>query len=229
MLGVIGAAAAATGCKDIPFAADTSTRFLINAPDTGTADRTSLTPIAVALDPLLPRAQQQVVLTTTAGSFAGVAAGSPVTALADSLDSARVYLVAPSDTALALITAQSAGVSRTKIIRFRRARPDVVQVTTDSFATDSGFAKAVVVTVLLRRTVGVPSPNLQVHLSATQGIGTTPIGQFSAADVASDAQGGATARFIVGSSNYHGPVTLTATTSAQTGAAISGSTVIQVR
>ena len=118
------------------------------------------------------------------------------------------------------------GTMATRLMTFRRAMPDVVDVVPAQLTLTTGTGHELAVTATLRRTVGKPSPGLRVTFTSadtTEAHG--PRGAFLPATTVSDANGIATTRFSIADTSYHGPLTLRATVAPS---GIIGETVIQV-
>jgi hypothetical protein len=200
--------------------------LVLELPDTATADGTSLTAVAVAIDTATtPADKRTVTITTSAGVFA-TSGTATATAEPDQAGVARTLLRAPADSTAAIVSAAVNGITTTGIITFRRAMPDAVDLAPTQLTLVAGSTHEITVTATLRRTVGQPSPAIRITFTSAD---TTSAhgarGIFLPATTVSDAKGVATARFTIADTSYHGPLTLRATAAP---AGVSGDATVQI-
>lgn len=199
--------------------------IILQVADTGTADGASLITIAVVIDTMIPPGKRTVTLTTSAGVFA-ISGTATATTEPNESGVARTLLRAPNDSTTALVGATVDGTTATKLLTFRRAMPDVVDVAPAQLTLTSGTAHELTLSATLRRVVGRPSPGLRVTFTSADTTEVhSPRGAFLPAITVSDANGIATTRFSIADTSYHGPLTLRATVAPS---GIIGETVIQV-
>ena len=123
-----------------------------------------------------------------------------------------MLLRAPSDTARAIITASAGPSVRTRVIAYRRAQPESMQLVPARFALTAGPTNDVTVTATVRRVVGTPSPGVRVLFTAVDStVARAAHGQFTSA-APTDASGAVTVRFTMGADPYVGPLLMRAVT-----------------
>ncbi|MGH9236567.1 MAG: hypothetical protein ACRD3G_00890 [Vicinamibacterales bacterium] len=196
------------------------------------ADGATVTPIIAEISATLPAARRAVTFTTTLGRFVGDPGdeeeeGKTSTVVsADGGDRAVAYLRGPSSgVGTAFVTASvDAGpaVSATTSVRYVRAVPTQVLVTSNSATVHADFTSApITVTATLVRDIGVPTEGTVVTFKAVD-VNGVERGIFTKVQ-RSNAQGVATAEFSAGDFAALGPMTITATAEG-----VSGSTTVQV-
>jgi len=219
----VALAALALACYEVTIPAPRP--ILLQLPDTGTADGASLLALTVAIDTTIPADRRTVALTTSAGTFATNGAAT-ATAAPDAAGIARTLLRAPTDSTTAVISATVNGATATKLVAFRRAMPDAVDVVPAQLTLMAGAAHELTVTANLRRAVGKPSPALRVTFTtADTTAGHNTRGAFLPTTALSDANGVATTRFTIADTTYRGPLTLRATVAPS---GVAGEAVIQI-
>lgn len=176
----------------------------VTAPAEAPADGASTTLFRVAVATGL--AGQTVHFTTTQGTFAGTASAptvdSPV--LADSTASAS--LVSPLILVDATVTASINGQAREAQVRFTRALPQQLVVTTDATTVSAAAGTKVTVTVRMIRDRGTVTPGTTATFTAASG--GVAAGSFQSIGV-SDSTGTLTADWFPGTTTPVGPVTIT--------------------
>ena len=171
----------------------------------------------------LPSEERFVTFETTGGAFSpeGVemikvrAENEPVTA----------YLRSPSKVGTAFLRATVNNVSDATSVKFVRALPSRMMVTTDRPAIEANFRDRTMVIASLLRDIGTVTPGTVVHFSATDTHGN-PFGFFTNMTL-SDKDGAATAEFTAGPNVPHGPATITAVVEVE-GEKISDTATIQI-
>jgi hypothetical protein len=176
------------------------------------ADGASIVNLRVDVDTLV-RPVPKVDLTTTLGSFLGASSLGAVSLTPNDSGIVRVQLKAPADSGTAIVSASSAGVTRTIQVPFAKASAQSIQVTTDGFVLKPGLANSTTVTATLFRSIGAPSPGSVVTFFADTGVARDgTFGQFSSRTVTTSTSV-ATSRFTVGQTTYAGVVTIWAVSS----------------
>jgi hypothetical protein len=220
LLAVIACNAQITDPSKTPAAVVLPGLLSVTAPTDAPADGATLIRVQATVDTSLKGDARIVKFSTSAGTFI------EPNVRADSIGTAIAVLRAPVDSVTASVVATAGGTARRTDVRFSLARAERIDVDPSAFALEASAAKEITVTAHLRRTTGLASPGALVTFSATDSTGAS-IGRFSSA-APSGANGDVTARYTAGDTSYRGRVTLTATTTGAIGAAISGSTSIQV-
>ena len=220
-LGMLGCGSEVTG----PVESSVYGLLSLVAPDTATADAASLVIITAEVDSLVPKDKRKVTFTSTTAGFGGQ---SSITVLADSSRKARASLTSPSDSTVVRIVATTELSTRTRDIVFHRALAERIELSSDAFQVDTGFATSINLTALLKRTFGSVSPGARVRWSASTSASKS-IGQFSKPESTIDATGQATVKFALGYTSDPGPITITAAADSANKKEITATTIIRIK
>ena len=178
----------------------------VAAPTSAPADGATISSFTVQLSPALPLGTQ-VQFQATAGRFQPENAGS-VTRTADGSYRVTADLASPTTIGSGRVTATANNVSRQTTINFERALPDLITVATNgTFTITPSTSAGVTVTGTFLRNIGTVTAGTVATFRATTSSGAS-IGFFRDVTTVS-AAGTATATFLVGETDYRGPVTIT--------------------
>jgi hypothetical protein len=220
---------------DVTSPSPTTGLVSLTADSTGTADGVSTTRIEAVVDTTLPVSRWVVTMKTTAGFFT-LGSSQTVSLAADPAGHAVVYLQAPRDSAVAQIIASAGpagGLVLTRTITYKRAQAEAIVVVPKSLSIPPGpQGGGTDITARLLRSIGRPSPQLQVTFVATDSATGAKHGRFTPAPP-SDSLGLITVSFTPAAtpsdSMYHGTLMITATAVRTDNLNVSGSAVIIVR
>lgn len=146
-------------------------------------------------------------LSTSLGSFG--ASGSTLSLPLDQSGAARGILVAGKEQGLAFVSASVKGIVQSREVVFTRAWPDTILIEPSQFSIQQGFDHTINLDILLRRSLGVPSPGLLPSIRAADPTDAT-VGEFGIVSP-SDQAGKCTVRYTAGATQYVGPITLEVT------------------
>ena len=127
---------------------------------------------------------------------------------ADAAGVARVVLVAPLDTGIAIVRASIENVIRQDTIHFITAFADTVLLDLGGLSIAASAFDEVILTATLQRASGTPSPGAEVRFTATDASGN-PKGRVRNVTV-SNAEGRVTALYALRDSLYTGTLTFRA-------------------
>jgi hypothetical protein len=187
---------------DIQFTAVGPGEVIILTPESGNheADGATRVRLVATVAASLPSGGREVTFTTTDGRFSShTLSGDEKTAkvLADSSNTARIELIAPTTPGRVTVTALVSNFSAHGEVTFARALPDVIFVELDESSITRALADDAEVTVTLLRDTGKVSNNTSVTFEARDSAGA-PIGTFSKISLAKENAAGevkATATF----------------------------------
>jgi hypothetical protein len=212
-------------CDNEPFSSPSITPALDSLTPallTAEADDVSVVLLTASLTHPTKQGPTAVVFTTTLGIFAATGTTS-VPASVDTTGHAFAYLRAPRIPGVTRVSASYGTMVLSDTILFTRADPDTILVEASSFAVDSGPSHELLVSAVLRRSVGLPSPGIEVQFFAAPNTGSPTFGIPSL----SDATGRASARFSPGNAPT-GQIILTASALRNDSTIVSGHTSVQV-
>lgn len=158
-----------------------------------------------------PRSQSglSATLAVSAGALVGAAQGT-LSLPVEGGDTVRANWQAPLAVGTGVVAVKMGSLFQlADSVVFVAAGPDTVEVEPGSPAVSAKVDSAVLISVHLRRTIGIPSLGTRVTLTPSDSAGAT-VGRFLSS-TPSDANGLVTARYAPGTTTYRGPVTITAT------------------
>lgn len=188
------------------------------------ADGASTVKVDARIPSNADKEKRSVKLTTSAGTWEkNNSVEITITADAEGLASANLKSSLVPGTAL--IQGTIVEIVQEKKVKFEPAYPESLEVAPGCFALKASLLGSTTVTVHLKREVGIPSLETVVNFSATDDQGND-IGVFRSIKT-SDANGTASAIFSVGTTQYQGMVTITASVDTP-GGSVRGSALVPV-
>jgi hypothetical protein len=161
------------------------------------ADGATTVLITARVDTTARAVNATVSFATTAGMFTSGTASAQVPANDSGL--ARVALRAPSEPANAIVTASTAGTTKSTTVSFVVAPPTGMVLLPDAFRINTTPGTSTKLTATLFRTRGAPSPGTPVNFSVTRVGGGSLPGHLTAETAFAAATNTATTTFVVDS------------------------------
>lgn len=220
----VGVVAAACGAcyKSFPTDADEQRLQLRIEADSLPADGATLVHVVATIPTSARKDARTVSFTANGGMFVdGGAATASIIAIGGVADT---HLRAPRTPGDVRVRAQLGSVIRDTTLQFDPAFPTRADVQPSSFAVKGSIANQISIAAYLRRTIGMPTPGLEIRFQAVRNDNEESIGQFGAAPP-SDTNGLVTVPFTPGDTPYRGPVRIRAVTP---GGRILGEAIINV-
>ncbi|MDX2194507.1 MAG: hypothetical protein NW201_14270 [Gemmatimonadales bacterium] len=199
-LATVAAAAAALSCYDPgiatrPIPAPLVLRLPAASPPADSAGTDTVTITKAAVD---PEAAPTITITV-----AGATLVSPTTARLR--DTVHAIIRRPALPGAADIRVAAAGIEQTAVLRYVPALAESAEVQPEQFRLEAALGASMRITARLRRAVGTPSAGRPVQFRARAEDGRI-VGFMSPASAASAADGTASARFVLDSAAYRGPL-----------------------
>jgi hypothetical protein len=138
-----------------------------------------------------------------------------------------VLLKADTTLRSVLIRASAGSTTIVDSIRFVRALPERISLSSTTFKVVADPAQPITLTATLSRSVGQVTRGAVVQFTATRPDGTT-LGWFGSTTT-SNLSGSVTTSYTPGTTNYEGPVTITARTLAADGTMLTDTITLEVR